>query len=186
GGGSPPKGPRRVPRGMATIRDKMGHWLDEPLTATLSQGQVPGLIAIRACSPGSGSPGQGSACTCRTGWSATEIDPRPGKSYDLGHPPRMFSHRLASRRRVPRPSMEVVHASRAGPLGAGPAREDGFVGTVARPPRQSTETLGLGRPAIQRRGRGHALRVYVVAVLGGAVSASAWLVPGTGFGAVLG
>ena len=49
-------------------------------------------------------------------------------------------------------------------------------------PRRST-SVG---PRSKGSGEAPALRVYLVAVLGGAVSATAWLVPGTGFGAVLG
>jgi prepilin-type N-terminal cleavage/methylation domain-containing protein len=40
--------------GMATIRDKMGHWHREPLTPTRLQGSVPCPVASRACSPESG------------------------------------------------------------------------------------------------------------------------------------
>lgn len=41
-------------------------------------------------------------------------------------------------------------------------------------------------PQSQGTGEASALRVYLAAVMAGAVSASAWLVPGTGFSAVLG
>ena len=53
--------------GMATIRDKMGHWHREPLTQTRLQGRVPYPVASRACSSGPGCSGRDPACTCRTG-----------------------------------------------------------------------------------------------------------------------
>jgi Rhodopirellula transposase DDE domain len=53
--------------GMATIRDKMGHWHREPLTSTRLQGRFPRPVATRACSPGPGCPGRDPACTCRIG-----------------------------------------------------------------------------------------------------------------------
>src|SRR5262249_44043491 len=52
----------------------------------------------------------------------------------------------------------------------------------ASQPRRSASAA----PQSQGTGEASALRVYLVAVLAGTVSASGWLVPGTGFGAVLG
>src|SRR4051812_437216 len=54
-------------RGMATIRDKMGHCLHEFFTMRRSRAQAAIQNEGGACTPVPRSFGPGSACTCRTG-----------------------------------------------------------------------------------------------------------------------
>src|SRR4051794_22199623 len=66
-----------------------------------------------------------------------------------------------------------------------PGRTDSPARSRDRRASQPRRSASMG-PKSRGAGEAPALRVYLAAVLGGAVSASAWLVPGTGFGAVLG
>ena len=66
-----------------------------------------------------------------------------------------------------------------------PGRTDSSARSRDRRASRPRRSASVG-PRSKGAGEAPALRVYLAAVLGGAVSASAWLVPGTGFGAVLG
>src|SRR5262245_22832213 len=66
-----------------------------------------------------------------------------------------------------------------------PGRTDSPPRPRDRRARQPRHSASVG-PQSEGPGEASALRVYFTAVLAGAVSASAWLVPGTGYCALLG